>query len=305
MSKLTLPNKKVGETHATGNRPDDKQGATFGTGNDDKIKRLEAIADAADGAREGEFTDIDEVPRETTEEPVEASEDAPPDDTQAVETPKKYKIPVNGEMREFTEDQLIAAASKVTSADEYLRISKESVKTAAELALSPQDEQAPEETDFRALARALQMGTEEEAEQALRKLTKPKLSKTPDVSQLVRSELTLRDAKAKFDEDFKDVLTDPYLAELVAKKDKDLYEADPNTPYDTRWRKAGEEIRTWAKGFKNVSSLDKATRKAQVAPVPSASGRQVTTDADEGEDRPENVIAEMARARKQERPVKH
>lgn len=296
MSKLTLP--KKAEVIDSGKRADENNPVPgVGSGNADALARRNAIADAADDIRKDEMVEVgDELHLQT---------DTPPDDLQVSEEPKKFKLKVGGKDVEMTESEVIARAQKVENADEYLRSASQSVKTAATLALSS-DEQEPEETDFRALAKALQMGTEEEAEQALRKLTeRAKPSKTQDVSQLVRSELTLRDEKAKFDEDFKDVLTDPYLAKLVTEKDKEFFEADPNLPYNQRWRKAGEEVRTWAKGFKGVSSLDKAARKASVAPVPTAAGRQQVVEEDDAEDSPESVIANMAKARKQERPVKH
>lgn len=294
MSKITLP--KKGETHDSGKRADENNAVPgVGSGNEDAIARRNAIADAADDARKDDFAEVgDDVPREPS------PDTEVPDDVQVTVYPK---IKVNGQDVDIT-PELIEKTQKIASGDAYLQAASQSVKTAAELALSS-DGQESVETDYRALAKALQMGTEEEAEQALRELSKTKPSKTPDVSQLVRSELTLRDAKAKFDEDYKDVLTDPYLAKLVSEKDKEYYEADPSLQYDKRWRKAAEEVRTWAKGFKGVSSLDKAARKALVAPVPTAAGRQTQVEEEEGEDSPESVIAMMAKARKQDRPVRH
>lgn len=309
---MPLQKPRAENVHDSGKRPDDKPGSTIGNGNQDAIDRRNAIADAADETRKEDLVDIEDVPRETpVEEPeVTAAPDTNkiPDDTQVIEEPVKIKVPVNGKMVEMTQDELIASAAKVASADEYLRLSKESVESAARLALSPTgDETDTEETDFRALAKALQIGTEEEAEQALRKLAQAKPSKTPDVSQLVDERLTLREEKAKFEEEYKDVWEDPQLRKLVIERDKELYAEDKNSIDLVRWRKAAGDIREWKKGYLKVddSPQSKAARKAQVAPVPTASGRKVEPAEDEGEDNPATVIAEMAKARKQERPVRH
>jgi len=289
-------------------------GPAVGNQNKDMIDRRNMIADAADTIRAQEFTEpdggtppddtqVDDVPHETHAEDEDKTEvvDAKP----KAET-KTYKIPVNGKMREFTEDQLIASASKVESADEYLRLSKESAKNWSTEALSQKDEPSTVEEDYRALAKALQVGTEEEAEQALRDLvekTTAKLSKTPDVSQVVRSELTLRDEQAKFEDEFKDLKADPNLWKLVMDKDLELSKADAETPYSERWRKAASEVRDWAKGFKTIPT-DKAARKAQVAPVPTAASRQSAVTEDEGPD-DSTYIQQLAEKRGLGRAIRH
>lgn len=299
---LTLPGK--GEKHDSGNRANEGSSGAVGTENKEKLDRINAIADGADSLREAELSDIQDdgsvVPRETsTVQTEEPTDDTPPDDTQVFEPPKKFKLKVGGKDIELTEEEVIARAQKVENADEYLRTASQSVKTAATLALSEQDE--PVKVDRKALVRAIQMGTEDEAEQALSQLFETlQPPKTPDVAEVVDSRLAAREAKAKFDEDYKDLLADPVLSKLVRDKDAELYEADKSLPYSERWRKAGDEVRTWAKsqGIKSVTS-DKAARKALSTTVPTASGRHVQVQEEEESDAPQDVIAKMAKNRGQ------
>lgn len=310
-----------------------------GTTNQEQLDKRNAIADAHDAARaaelveipdtltkdqreimEGGGSDADKSARLTALRETKSETDKPtPDDTQVeakdpatdpvvaeiVPETKTYKITVNGKEEELTEAEMVVRAQKVSSADEYLRAAKESVKIAATLGLpSKEDEAKSKDKDFRALARAIQMGSEDEAEQAIRQLYDAQPSKTPDVEKIVDTRLTLRDEKAKFDEEYKDVLADADARFLLIAADTALSNSNPDMPYQQRWRKAADMVRKSI--AKTPSSLEnKAARKAAVAPVPSAAETRGQATEAEPEDDAGSVIKQMAKARHQERPIQH
>ena len=275
-----------------------------GTLNTDRLKRFNAIADSADEIRGQEFNE------EITDRPVEDDREEDDGETvQAVAEPRRVKIKVNGKELSLTEDELIQRAQKVESADEYLRSASEAVKNATKLALSAQDEPTRVDEDDLALARAIQMGSEDEAVQAIRKIKSRPSEVTPDaVARVVDERLSFQRAAEWFNGEYKELLADPLLKKLVLDRDTELAQLEPNTPYTDRLKRVGDEIRTWSQkmsGGSVPSKIDKAARKASVAAVPSAAGRQSSGSDEESDDSPESVIAAMAKSRGQARSVQH
>ena len=275
-----------------------------GTLNNDRLKRFNAIADGADEIRNHEFNE------EITDRPVEDERDEDEGETvQAAAEPRRVKIKVNGKELSLTEDELIQRAQKVESADEYLRSASEAVKNATKLALSAQDEPQRVDEDDLALARAIQMGSEDEAVQAIRKIKSRPSEVTPDaVARVVDERLSFQRAAEWFNGEYKELLADPLLKKLVLDRDTELAQLEPNTPYADRLKRVGDEIRTWSQkmtGSSGTPKIDKAARKASVAAVPSAAGRQSSGSDEESDDSPESVIAAMAKSRGQARSVQH
>lgn len=313
---------KVETRAATPTPPQEKVdrdvGPHSGTGNAAQVDRRNAIADSLDQERIAEGLDIDpgeKAPVKVAEPEPDADDaaheptaDAPVAEPVVAAEPEKapedpdITLKVNG--RDVTKKRSVwlTDAAKVESADQYLQASKDAARIALKGEPSKLDVQPEKSKDLRALARAIQVGTEDEAEQALRQLVEGQPSATPDVAQLVDQRLSLRDEKAKFDAEYADVLSDPNLRSLVLTNDEKLAKDEPELPFPQRWRKAGEAVREWKKGLAPTSSaplVDKAARKAEVAPVPTAAGRQAPKQDDEGTDDPQAVIAEMAKKRGQ------
>jgi hypothetical protein len=276
------------------------------TKNELRQERLAEIAKSAEDARKDEMTDLDEGD-DTDVTPVIADSGAAPGQadaedasgTKPVDKPSMVKVKVNGEEKELPLDEVIAGYQKNTAADQNLQSAAEALRLAAEASKTSSTDES-EKVDYKALARALQMGTEDEAEQAVKKLI-AKPSKEPDVLQLVEQRLSLREAraeKAKFEDEYKDLFSDPYLAKLVEQRDTELSQTDQQTPYTKRWRQAAEDVKTWALKMKGSTSLqDKAARKASVTPIPSATGRRSEERVEDVEEDPSQTIAEMAKAR--------
>lgn len=284
---------------------------TIGTGNDDRLARFNEIADRADEYRASDLEDVDRpMPEEPEDHDQEDPDNQDEDITSEIEaktaepiTPELIKRIVNGKEVEHTIEEWLTIASKVEAADQYLRYAAESVKNAASMALSPKEDEPDDEAD-KALARAIQMGSEDEAVQAIRKIkAKPSV---PDVSAQVNEALTLREAKRSFETEYAELFADPMLKKLVYEKDAELNQLDPMKPYTQRWREAAEEVKGWyQEKVKTPPKVDKAARKALVAPVPTAAGRMVEPQDDDAEETPESIIADMAKRRGQGRAIRH
>jgi hypothetical protein len=288
------------------------QGGVIGNDNERKLSRREEIADNADKARADDLTDVDDTPIQARKEELEEEEvkEEPKEEPKAepkVEEPRKLKLKVGGKEIELTEQEVIERAQKVEQADEYLRTASEAVKNASRLALPPKvDEPVKVEEDDLQLARRLQMGSEEEAAQAIRTLRARSPGVTPDVvAKVVDERLSFQRAAEWFNGEYKDLLSDPLLKELIYKRDADLAQAEPNLGYSERLKRVGDEIRAWKEKVAPPVKTDKEARKAQVAPVPAAAGRQAGPEDEEADDSPESIIAKMAKARGQGRPVQH
>lgn len=295
----------------------DEDGNVIGTANKARLDRRNAIADSADEFRAADLVDLDGNPVQAARPPAEEEAEAPEEEPKRVEPavaepePRKIKLKVNGRELELTEAEVIARAQKVESAEEYLRNAAELSRNVTQRSVpSVQDEPARVEEDDLALARAIQMGSEDEAVQAIRKI-KSRPSLEPDaVARVVDERLSFRTAAEWFQTEYKELLADPILKSYVHKRDEELARAEPTMPYRERLQKVGDEVREWHKKVAgptatSATTASKLQRKASVAPVPQAAGRQsVSTDEDGPED-PQAIIAAMAKSRKQERPVTH
>lgn len=280
--------------------------------NDKRVSRLDAIADNADNVRGEELADFDEDAGRRSPQQGDP-DDEPESQQQRMEEGQeadphegKRMLKVNGKELWLTDDEIMARAQKVESADEYLKSASEAVRQAAQLSLpAPADEPEADEVDVVALARALQMGTEEEAAEAVRALLK-RPSLTPDdvdrrVNQRLSTNEILANARAKHAE----TLEHPVLAGVFQDRLNALKASAPNTGIEEAFAQIDAEMREqFAPMYaKPKTTLTKAERKAQMSSVPSAAGRQSAPEDDEPDDSPEAVIAAMAKGRGQGRAV--
>lgn len=302
-----------------------------GTGNDARIALLESIADQHERNVEDQFADVhdDETTTPFRAKPAEASEisdgDEPvvppigevtPPDTPPAPEVKKFKIKVNGKDLELTEEELVARAQKVESADEYLRDAKARVAAPAPPAgPSAEEIQRRQDDDDKALARALQMGTEEEALAAVRKIREQasaRPSVTPDdVSRAIDERLVFRDAITAFRTEYKDIADDPVLWGLATQRDEELMRSGDGRSYAERFTEIGDELRTWVKSkaptpttpvveVPVVETLDdKKTKKAAASRTPTPASAKTTGAPadDDNEETTQDVIAKIAKSR--------
>lgn len=302
---------------------------TVGTGNEDRLALLSAIADQADAAREEELANVND---DGSTEPFKADKPAPAEEDAAAPAaeesapatedppaePKRYKLKVNGRELELTEQELIDRAQKIEAADDYLRQAAEAKRRAAEPAAppgpTPEELQRLQDEEDRALVRAIQMGTEEEAAAALRKLrtqasatARPSdQSLTPDdVSRVIDERLEFNRAIERFRTEYSDIEGDPYLKKLALDRDAELLAQGDRRPYWDRYEEIGRDIRSWKEKLAPASRpdqpsfQDKEQRKAAAPKVPVAASAKTKppAPADDEDETPSAIIANMAKSR--------
>jgi hypothetical protein len=300
--------------------------AAIGNTNQEQVDRRNAIADRADEFRAADLQDTD-GDRVVERDPEEARAEAEAQATEAERArleaeaneaeakrlqeesgrsepvSKTYSIKVNGRDVQMTEEELLARASKVASADEYLQMAADAVKRSTALVPS-QDVPASDGSAVTedTLTSALQ-GDREALRKVAQRLNGPSVN--PDVLQAVDDRLTFHDAVNWFRGEYKDVVTDPFLYQLVVDQDKRIASSEPTLPYRDRLKKAGDTIRNWKQGFTKTSDTNaKLARKAATPPVPAAGSRQSVREDEEAEEPVESVIDAIAKSRGQEQAIR-
>ena len=305
-----------------------------------RLERMNAIADGADEARDPDMQEFDgdkaiirddaeereaaarradeEAERAKAEfeaqqlqtegaEEVSAPIDAPPDYKLVNGVPHYLQI-VNGQERWMSLTEIRAAASKVESADEYLRIAKESARNLSTESVPSRDEPTQLSKDeLRSTLSAVALGDEGAIDRLASTLEHlSHRDDTRQIDQRIGFQTELAAARAEQ----REVMEHPLLGDLFAARFDRLKREAPTTNLTVAFRKVGDEIR---KQFPNefqktpnaVSLTDKAARKRTLpAPVNSA-GRQVAEQSEEEELTVEQEIAQIAKARGQARPVVH
>ena len=293
-------------------------GEAVGTGNDDRIARLNAIADGMDVERAEELANVNDdgttEPFVADVAPAEVPDQEEKDTVAQQEEPaeKTYRIKVNGKEVELTEAELIARASKIEAADDYLRRAAEAnrrVQPPVAPEVDPNVFQRQRDDEDIALVRAIQVGTEQEALAALRKLreqagARPSLSRD-DVSRTIDERLAFNTAIDRFSTEYSDIWTDPVLKKIAFDKDAQLLQQGDVRPYWERYQEIGNEVRTWkdslapAKKPEQAMS-DKEAKKASAPKVPtsaSAKSKPAKVEEDDIDDNPSAVISAMAQRR--------
>lgn len=267
-------------------------------------ERAEREAQEAEAAAEAERVRLEASGGETPTEPAIEAEDV-------VAAPRKFKLKVNGKEVELTEEQVLEKAQKVASADEYLHLASEAVQRTQPAKPSQDAPSNVGEDDIEDTLTSALMGDKEAIKTIARRLKAPP-AVTPDVLSAVDDRLSFRSAVDWFKGEYKDLVEDPMLYRLVTDEDARMAKETPSLPYRDRLKSAGEKIRTWKAGFTPPPAPTppnpKLQRKASVAPVPQAGGRQTPPGEDEEEvESIESVIDKMARSRHQQgaiRPLK-
>ncbi len=313
----------------------DEDGNIIGSENDKRLKMYQQIADNNDKGRSEEFYEVDEegnqtglslddvqddgtlgIVEEEEEEETEEEETEEPGATKEIpvepltKESRKYKITVNGVTKEVDEDWLVQTAQKVDSADDYLREAARLNQDARTLK-TPQPEVKDEEPDEVQLARAIQMGTEEEAVAAIRKLRSPTGPSNDDLARTIDERLTFQKAVDWFKDEYKDIVSDPVLNALAVQQDNMMRAQGDKRPYGERFQVIGEGIREWLKGktptvetpvtepeTKVQNTADKKARKAAAPQVPKPAANKVAhPEEDDEEESIQDTIANMAKTR--------
>jgi len=305
-----------------------EEGEVIGTNNDARLKMLQQINDQNDAtlAEGGDLADVNDdgttsaftkeetlTDEEVTAKELQRAEDEAnltPEPEKHPEEPK-HKIKVNGKELELTTDELVQRAQKVESADTYLKEATQKLRdaevNAAKPALPSTEDVTAKADERRALVRAIQMGTEEEAMAAIEKLqSRPPSVSADDVARTVDERLTFNDAVSRFNKDYKDLADDPVLLNIVLQRDKELIAQGDKRSYQERYEDIGNSVRTWKDGLTKTATpepekpvSDKQTRKASAPAVPQGAGTKAPAAVSD-EDKEESVgdvISAMAKSR--------
>ena len=303
---------------------DEDTGDTIGTQNDARLAMYNKIADSTDTGRASDFMNInDDDTLEKFEAPI-GDEDAPIGDEDApieevapaeeeevVAAPTKYRIKVNGREMDLTMEELIARAQKVESADQYIAEARAAAKKEAAPPQQSQEEIARlQAEDDLALARAIQMGSEEEAVAAIRKIKTSGPSINPDdLTRTIDERLNFQEAINWFNTEYEEIKSDPILDRMAIDMDAQQRAAGDSRSYTERYKEIGENIRNWLKSktpeapvVDAIPPVDtrgtKETRKASTPATPKpASAKVQKVEEEEKEESAADIIRSMAQSR--------
>lgn len=282
--------------------------------NQDRLKRIETIADGADEERKDDF-DPDAIEEKAAREEAEAaellakglqtegseesseSETEDTSDTKVVNGETYYRQIINGVEKWQTLGEIRRTASKVAAADEYLSQAAESVRNASRLALSKDVPSNVEKVDVRSVLRAAVLGDEEAIEKLASVLETRPSEVTPDVLRQIDQRLSFRTELAELETKSKDLLENQYTKRLFRDRLNELREEQPTMGLSEAYTSIDKELRAAFPGLTKAKTQDKLERKRTLVNVPTAASRQVAEEEPEGEEEVSDVIAKLAKAR--------
>jgi hypothetical protein len=276
-----------------------EDGEVIGNAAATRNKKMEEIA-----ARAEELDPSEDVADEDHDKLTEIKEEEEKVAVKEEVKPEKRKFKVNGQEIELTEQEVAEWVQKGQSADhkfqEAAKLKKEAEELVSRAPVKTDPVKDAEEDDV-ALARAIQMGSEEEAVAAIKKIKSRPSVKPEDVARIAGEQITVRLSfeaqKQKFMGDYKDLMDDPKWRDRVLDREEYLAFKGEAPGYD-RMKKAGDYVRDLkAEGTPASSLQQKQERKASLSVVTGASVRQAPTTDEDKEESPSEVIAGMAKAR--------
>lgn len=318
-------------------------GDAIGTGNDARVALLNSIGDSYDEIRAEDLADItddgklepfviqkaDGEQEDLDREPAPAPTPEPTPEPEGADTAQMITRKVNGKMVTKSLEEWLVDASKVNAADEYLqdaaRLRKQALQPEPDAPAPAPVQQGPSPEEIAAqqrlervkLARAIQMGTEEEAVAAIEQLQN--MSRTPtltveDVGRVADERLKFNTAIAEFNKEFADLVSNPQLHAMVLQADRDLISKGDKRPYAERYTEIGTAVRKWrddlvksvaptpAPASKDAAPADdlanRRAAKAAAPKAPTAASRTAQPVVEESDDEDvSSVIASMAKAR--------
>lgn len=241
-------------------------------------KRMAEIADAeAQRAKDGEeLVDVSDEDHAKTV-PVGDEEPEP-----AAAAPQKWKIKANGQEQELSQDEILKLAEKAAGADAKFEEAARMRREAEEIRARPSVEEARPQPavvvdDDRALARALQMGSEEEAAGVIRQIR----SQAVNPGQIAGM-VEMITSGNWFRQEYPDVFADPWLQKIALDEDERMVKSGDRRAYKERYKAIGDKLREW-KGTQAAAVQEKIAKKADLKVVPRADVRnapQAAEDAD-------------------------
>ena len=328
-AKLRMGDGDEGE--ASRELPTNELGEVAGSGNEARLAMLSRISDSTDQARGDELRDVnddgstsdfsmeisseDEEARaareaeETEAARVAAEEEAAvaakaAEGSTAEPAPKLTRM-INGREVEITDEMLARALQVDHQNDTAVR------EAAAQAAREAATQAEQEENDRLArIVRAIQLGTEEEALEAVKQL-KQSTAPVQNLDALIEHKLTVKEATAKFAQDFSDIVSDPVLMDMAIRADLALDANGDRRSLSERYTAIGNDIRKWVSSKAPqqqqsaepaagapATSVAKQERKAAAPAFPKAAGgKHAPTAEEEKEESASDIIADIAKKR--------
>lgn len=312
--------------------------STVIVGNVERNNRLAELAEAARKARDEEIRDnggevVDTLGSDEQVSQESDKQDSKEEKTVVVEekqqvteekastvladsTKEDYiTVKVDGHEKQVLRSQVldagIRAVQKESAADRRL---EEATRRLREVQAREQQieeflkhQSQPSVQDAAEIARRIRMGSDEEAIQAISALAGREQT-TPDkivteVERRVFDTIQARSAVEKFQSEFSDILSDPYLTQLAVAEDARMLAGGDTRSYAERFTEIGNTLRNKLREWKGgkadvVVSADKQERKAGITNLPSASMRQPAPEQTKPKT-PADIIEEMRKRRGQ------
>lgn len=281
---------------------------------ENKVKEIEEGGGKREDLMPAEPEAKEEAPAET---PAETPAAAPAETPAVAEAPaeKTIKIKVDGKEQEVPESKVIEfgikTLQKETAADARLVEANKAREEANRLLEHVRTSKNPEPSqdapkaaaeDTRALAHAIQYGSEEEAAEALKKL-KGNSGLTPEqAAAMIDERMAFRTAADWYNRECKDIASDPYLHRLFLDGEKRKRDAGDNRPYIELYGEIVKEVRDWKDGIVKATKpadplAEKRAQKSQSTPQPVAASARKPAPQEEKEPTTSQVISEMAAGR--------
>ena len=270
----------------------------------------EALAEerqAADAAQERRARELQAEGSEDSGEP--AGDEPQAGDEKVVGGVRYYLTIVNGKEKWLTLEQLRAAAQKTEAADVALQRAQEAVQKATQLALAPQTPSELGQDELEDVIASAALG-DSDAVKKLASVLKARPSATPaDVGRQVEQQLATQRAIDQAEREQAEILRHASLGKYFRVRLSQLAQSEPDLQIIDAYRKIGSEIRQeFAPMLRRSQETppSKEERKRSLSPPPRAASRAVRVDPeDEEEESPSAVADRMAKARGQQRAIRH
>lgn len=166
---------------------------------------------------------------------------------------------------------------KDMTADERIAEATRILKEAKEITGKPQIAERPSqpvqgEDDDAALARAIQLGSDEEARAAIAKLRQGGRTDDQSITSMIDSRIEFRETAAWVKTEYKDIFADPLLSSVFMQKEAEARAQGDTRPHRDLYKELGDGLRKWRNGLtpQQAATQDKVDRKASVTVIPTA-----------------------------------
>jgi len=245
--------------------------------------------------------------RQAREEPEDRRSE--PGDEKVVDGVTYYLTIVNGKEKWLTLKELRTAASKTEAVEVALQRANDAVKQATQLALQPKD--TPSEIPDGELEEVIASAAlgDSDAVKRLASAIKSRPSTTPvDVSRQVSEQLATQRAIDQAEREQAEILQHASLGRYFRMRLGQLARDEPDLQIIDAYRKIGREIRAeFAPMLKAPrEEPSKAERKRSLVDRPRAAARAARVEPEDDEEESPSAIADrMAKARGQQRAIRH